>query len=233
MTNSVIAEGKTTAEAVEKGLKELNVSKDMVNIKVLEEDKKRSFYSILAPRVVKVELTIKENAEKKEHKEKQEKPKEKRATNENLEEIEVAKTDIEKFLQELLKDDYKYAVRIEKFDILVNIDGENINHLIGYRGETINALQTIISSVANKKSSSKIKVFVDIAGYKERRIKTLEELREKISNSVIRTGKAITLEPMTAYERKIIHTKLQENNKVKTFSKGEEPHRRIVVTLNK
>ena len=75
MTNSVIAEGKTTAEAVEKGLKELNVSKDMVNIKVLEEDKKRSFYSILAPRVVKVELTIKENAEKKEHKEKEEKPK--------------------------------------------------------------------------------------------------------------------------------------------------------------
>mgnify|MGYP000453676652 CR=1 FL=1 len=233
MTNSVIAEGKTTAEAVEKGLKELNVSKDMVNIKVLEEDKKRSFYSILAPRVVKVELTIKENAEKKEHKEKQEKPKEKRATNENLEEIEVAKTDIEKFLQELLKDDYKYEVRIEKFDILVNIDGENINHLIGYRGETINALQTIISSVANKKSSSKIKVFVDIAGYKERRIKTLEELAEKISKTVIRTGKAITLEPMTAYERKIIHTKLQENNKVKTFSKGEEPHRRIVVTLNK
>lgn len=233
MTNSVIAEGKTTAEAVEKGLKELNVSKDMVNIKVLEEDKKRSFYSILAPRVVKVELTIKENTEKKEHKEKQEKPKEKRATNENLEEIEVAKTDIEKFLQELLKDDYKYEVRIEKFDILVNIDGENINHLIGYRGETINALQTIISSVANKKSSSKIKVFVDIAGYKERRIKTLEELAEKISKTVIRTGKAITLEPMTAYERKIIHTKLQENNKVKTFSKGEEPHRRIVVTLNK
>ena len=233
MTNSVIAEGKTTAEAVEKGLKELNVSKEMVNIKVLEEDKKRSFYSILAPRVVKVELTIKENAEKKEHKEKQEKPKEKRTTNENLEEIEVAKTDIEKFLQELLKDDYKYEVRIEKFDILVNIDGENINHLIGYRGETINALQTIISSVANKKSSSKIKVFVDIAGYKERRIKTLEELAEKISKTVIRTGKAITLEPMTAYERKIIHTKLQENNKVKTFSKGEEPHRRIVVTLNK
>lgn len=233
MTNSVVAEGKTTAEAVEKGLKELKVSKDMVNIKVLEEDKKRSFYSILAPRVVKVELTIKENVEKKEHKEKQEKPKEKRATNENLEEIEVAKKDVEKFLKELLKDDYKYEVKIEKFDILVNIDGENINHLIGYRGETINALQTIISSVANKKSSSKIKVFVDIAGYKEKRIKTLEELAEKISKTVIRTGKAITLEPMTAYERKIIHTKLQENNKVKTFSKGEEPHRRIVVTLNK
>lgn len=232
MTNSVIAEGKTTAEAVEKGLKELNVSKDMVNIKVLEEDKKRSFYSILAPRVVKVELTIKENIERKEVK-KQEKPKEKRVTNENLEEIEIAKKDIEAFLKEFLKQDYSYDVKIENFDILVNISGENINHLIGYRGETINAMQVLISSIANKKSFSKIKVFVDVAGYKERRIKTLEELAEKISKTVIRTGKAITLEPMTAYERKIIHTKLQENDKVKTFSKGEEPHRRLVVTLNK
>ena len=129
--------------------------------------------------------------------------------------------------------DYSYDVKIENFDILVNISGENINHLIGYRGETINAMQVLISSIANKKSSSKIKVFVDVAGYKERRIKTLEELAEKISKTVIRTGKAITLEPMTAYERKIIHTKLQENDKVKTFSKGEEPHRRLVVTLNK
>ena len=76
-------------------------------------------------------------------------------------------------------------------------------------------------------------VFVDVAGYKEKRIKTLEELAEKISKTVIRTGKAISLEPMTAYERKIIHTKLQENDKVKTFSKGEEPHRRVVITLNK
>lgn len=233
MTNSIIAEGKTTAEAVEKGLKELNVSKDMVNIRVLEEEKKRSFYSILSPRVVKVELTVKENTKKTENREKIEKPREKRISNENMEEIEVAKSEIENFLKKLLKDSYNYEVKIEKFNILVNINGENINHLIGYRGETINALQTLISSIANKKSSSKIKVFVDVAGYKEKRTKTLEELAQKISKTVIRTGKSITLEPMTAYERKIIHSKLQENDKVKTFSKGEEPHRRIVVTLNK
>lgn len=233
MTNSIIAEGKTTAEAVEKGLKELNVSKDMVNIRVLEEEKKRSFYSILSPRVVKVELTVKENIKKTGNREKIEKPREKRTSNENMEEIEVAKNEIENFLKQLLKDGYNYEVKIEKFNILVNINGENINHLIGYRGETINALQTLISSIANKKSSSKIKVFVDVAGYKEKRTKTLEELAQKISKTVIRTGKSITLEPMTAYERKIIHSKLQENDKVKTFSKGEEPHRRIVVTLNK
>lgn len=230
MTKSIIAEGKTTAEAVEKGLKELKVSKNMVDIKVIEEDKKRSFYSILAPRVVKVELTVKEGVV-----EQEEKPREKRSAivNENMEEIETAKKDVETFLEKFLKDEYKYEVKIEKFDLLVNIDGENVNHLIGYRGDTINALQVLISSIANKKSSAKIKVFVDVAGYKEKRVKTLEELAEKISKTVVRTGKSITLEPMTAYERKIIHTKLQQNSKVKTFSKGEEPHRRIVVALNK
>ena len=202
----------------------------MVDIKVIEEDKKRSFYSILAPRVVKVELTVKEGAE-----EQEEKPREKRSSivNENMEEIETAKKDVETFLEKFLKDEYKYEVKIEKFDLLVNIDGENVNHLIGYRGDTINAIQVLISSIANKKSSAKIKVFVDVAGYKEKRVKTLEELAEKISKTVVRTGKSITLEPMTAYERKIIHTKLQQNSKVKTFSKGEEPHRRIVVALNK
>ena len=233
MPRSIVAEGKTTNEAIEKGLKELNVSKDMVDVKVLEEDKKRSFYSILAPRVVKVELTVKEGATKKEESTPKTTVKEKRSLNKNMEEIEIAKTDVENFLKEFLKDEYKYEVKIENFDIFVNIDGEKINHLIGYRGENINAMQVIISSIANKKSSSKVNVFVDVAGYKEKRIKTLEELAEKISKTVIRTGKAITLEPMTAYERKIIHTKLQQNNKVKTFSKGEEPHRRLVITLNK
>ena len=233
MLKSVVAEGKTTNEAIEKGLKQLNVSKDMVEVKILEEDKKRSFYSILAPRVVKVELTVKEGAEKKEEEKLKTVVKEKRSSNKNLDEIEVAKTDVENFLKEFLNDEYKYEVKIENFDIFVNIDGEKISHLIGYRGENINALQVIISAIANKKSSSKVNVFVDVAGYKEKRIKTLEELAEKISKTVIRTGKSITLEPMTAYERKIIHTKLQQNNKVKTFSKGEEPHRRLVITLNK
>lgn len=233
MLKSIVAEGKTTNEAIEKGLKQLKVSKEMVDIKVLEEDKKRSFYSILAPRVVKVELTIKEGVAKKEETLPKEPIKEKRNSNKNIEEIEIAKNDVELFLKEFLKEGYNYEVKIENFNILVNINGEKINHLIGYRGENINAMQVIISAIANKKSSSKINVFVDVAGYKEKRIKTLEELAEKISKTVIRTGKAISLEPMTAYERKIIHTKLQENDKVKTFSKGEEPHRRVVITLNK
>lgn len=222
MEKTVRAEGKTTTEAIEKGLKELGVSKDKVEIKVLEEEK-RSFYSILSPRVVKVELTLKED--------KKEKNKEEKKHNENIQEIEKAKQDIKEFLDNFLTKETKYEVKINNFDIYVDMNGENLNYLIGYRGETINAIQTILTAIANKKSTQKIRVYLDIAGYREKRIKTLEDLAEKLARTVERTKKSVTLEPMTAYERKIIHTKLQNNSKVKTFSKGEEPYRKVVISL--
>ena len=222
MEKTVRAEGKTTTEAIEKGLKELGVSKDKVEIKVLEEEK-RSFYSILSPRVVKVELTLKE--------EKKEKNKEEKKHNENIQEIEKAEQDIKEFLDNFLTKETKYEVKINNFDIYVDMNGENLNYLIGYRGETINAIQTILTAIANKKSTQKIRVYLDIAGYREKRIKTLEDLAEKLARTVERTKKSVTLEPMTAYERKIIHTKLQKNSKVKTFSKGEEPYRKVVISL--
>ena len=222
MEKTVRTEGKTTTEAIEKGLKELGVSKDKVEIKVLEEEK-RSFYSILSPRVVKVELTLKED--------KKEKNKEEKKHNENIQEIEKAEQDIKEFLDNFLTKETKYEVKINNFDIYVGMNGENLNYLIGYRGETINAIQTILTAIANKKSTQKIRVYLDIAGYREKRIKTLEDLAEKLARTVERTKKSVTLEPMTAYERKIIHTKLQNNSKVKTFSKGEEPYRKVVISL--
>lgn len=222
MEKTVRTEGKTTTEAIEKGLKELGVSKDKVEIKVLEEEK-RSFYSILSPRVVKVELTLKED--------KKEKNKEEKKHNENIQEIEKAEQDIKEFLDNFLTKETKYEVKINNFDIYVDMNGENLNYLIGYRGETINAIQTILTAIANKKSTQKIRVYLDIAGYREKRIKTLEDLAEKLARTVERTKKSVILEPMTAYERKIIHTKLQNNSKVKTFSKGEEPYRKVVISL--
>ena len=222
MEKTVRTEGKTTTEAIEKGLKELGVSKDKVEIKVLEEEK-RSFYSILSPRVVKVELTLKED--------KKEKNTEEKKYNENIQEIEKAEQDIKEFLDNFLTKETKYEVKINNFDIYVDMNGENLNYLIGYRGETINAIQTILTAIANKKSTQKIRVYLDIAGYREKRIKTLEDLAEKLARTVERTKKSVTLEPMTAYERKIIHTKLQNNSKVKTFSKGEEPYRKVVISL--
>ena len=218
MSKIIVSEGETTSEAIEKGLKELNLHRDQVEIRVLEQEK-RSFFDILAPRVVKVELTVKERPQKEE----------KILTEEDLEET---KNNVEKFIKEFLKnlgEEYKYDINIEKNEINVKIDGGNSGTLIGYRGETLNALQHILSLIANKHTSAKVRVLLNVDGYKEKREKTLEELALKVSKTVIRTNKSITLEPMNAYERKIIHSKLQDMTDIRTHSIGEEPHRRIVI----
>ena len=218
MSKIIVSEGKTTSEAIEKGLKELKLHRDQVEIRVLEQEK-RSFFDILAPRVVKVELTVKEKPQKEE----------KILTEEDLEET---KNNVEKFIKEFLKnlgEEYKYDINIEKNEINVKIDGGNSGTLIGYRGETLNALQHILSLIANKHTSAKVRVLLNVDGYKEKREKTLEELALKVSKTVIRTNKSITLEPMNAYERKIIHSKLQDMTDIRTHSIGEEPHRRIVI----
>ena len=119
MPNSIISEGKTTTEAVENGLKILKVSKDKVEIKVLENENKKSFFSILTPRVVKVELTVKENSKKEE---KRAEPVNKQY-NSNLTEIEVAKKDIEEFLKQFISkvnSEITYNIKIEDNTIVVN-----------------------------------------------------------------------------------------------------------------
>ena len=226
--NSVIAEGKTTAEAIENGLKQLNVSKDKVNIKVLENAEKRSFFSILAPRVVKVELTLKDV---KEHYA----PMQEHVNQITPEHIEIAKKNLTVFLDEFSTkfEDFDYDIKVNGNDINVELKGNDSSKLIGYRGETLNSIQIVMSTIANKNVMGKVRIILDIAGYREKRKKVLEDLADKISKTVIKTGKTIMLEPMPAYERKIIHTRLQNNEKVKTFSKGEEPYRKIVISKNK
>ena len=231
MEKSIISEGKTTNEAIEKGLKQLKVSKDKVEIKVLESEEKRSFFSILAPRIVKVELTLKEDETNK--------AKEKRNKREIVlseEEQQKATENIEEFFKEFIKElpeDVKYTIDATNSHINVNISSEKIGFLIGYRGETLYALQNILTAIAGKNIENRVRVILDIQGYKEKREKTLEELAEKVAKTVIRTKKSVKLEPMQAYERKIIHSKLQQNPKVETTSVGEEPYRRIVVSLKK
>lgn len=236
MSNSIIAEGKTTNEAIENGLKQLKVSKKMVDIKVLESEEKRSFFSILAPRVVKVELTVKENPEKEEKSTKTETKKPKKEIILTEKEQEEAEKNIEKFLKELkesIKEEFEYEIVKTSSKINVNLNGEGLGYLIGYRGETLYAMQNILSTIAGKGIQNRVRVILDIQGYKEKREKTLEELAKKVAKTVIRTKKPIKLEPMQAYERKVIHSALQENEKIETISVGEEPHRRIVISLKK
>ncbi len=228
MEKSIISEGKTTNEAIEKGLKILNVSKNKVDIKVLENEEKRSFFSILTPRVVKVQLTLKEVEE--EHKIV------KKEINLSQEEQDIAVKNVEEFLKEFLnkleKDEkIEYSIKADKSGVYVNINDKNLGYLIGYRGETLYALQNVLSAIAGKKIENKVRVFLDIESYRAKREKTLEELAEKISKTVIKTKKSITLEPMQAYERKIIHSKLQNNELVTTKSIGEEPRRRVVISF--
>lgn len=225
MSNSIISEGKTTQEAIEKGLKKLGVSKNQAEIKILEE-KKKSFFSILDPHVVKVEITVKEEVNtKKEIKEVVEKK-----VDEN--QLEKAKQNVDNFLKDFLKsisENIEYKITTENDAINVVISGNDSTILIGYRGEALNAMQVILTNIASKEIEEKVKVILDIANYKDARKKTLEDLAVKLEKTVIKTGKQVTLEPMTSYERKIIHTKLQDSEKVRTYSIGEGDKRRVVI----
>ena len=226
--DTIIAEGKTTNEAIENGLKQLKVSRDRVEVKVLENEDKRSFFSILAPRVVKVELKLKEDSKKV--------VKEKKEIVLTAEEQEKAKQNVENFMKDFVKElpeDTKYDIEKSSSGLNVSITSEKLGFLIGYRGETLYALQSILTAIAGKGVEQRVRVILDIERYKEKREKTLEELAEKVAKTVIRTKKPIKLEPMKAYERKIIHSKLQGNTRVETTSVGEEPHRRIIVSLKK
>lgn len=229
MSKTIIAEGRTTNEAIENGLKELKVSKELVNIKVLESDDKRSFFSILAPRVVKVEMTLKDEVPKKDINVKRE-------INLSIEKQEKVKQNVDNFLRDLIKElpeGTKYVINTDKTGLSVELNNENLGYLIGYRGETLYDLQNILSAIASKGIDEKVRVILDIEGYRAKRDKTLKELADKVAKTVIRTRKPITLEPMKPYERKVIHTRLQENTKIDTTSIGEEPFRRIVISLRK
>ncbi|MBP3463272.1 MAG: protein jag [Clostridia bacterium] len=223
---SNIFEGRTTNEAIEKGLKELKVSRKQVDVKVLDAEEKRSFFNILTPRVVKVELIIKEGHEKENKKD---------IVEPSAESIDMAKKNVVEFLDDFISKlptkNLSYEIKNEKNDLFINIEGDDTGYLIGYRGNVLNSLQVILNNIANTGVTERVRILLNVGGYKEKREKDLRDLAEKIAGTVIRKRKSITLEPMTSYERKIIHSKLQENTKVETHSIGEEPNRRIVVSL--
>ena len=116
-------------------------------------------------------------------------------------------------------------------EINVELEGEDMGVLIGKRGQTLDSLQYLTSLVANKVSEEYIRVKVDTENYRERRRATLENLAKNISHKVKRTRKPVSLEPMNPYERRVIHSALQNDKFVCTHSEGEEPYRRVVVTL--
>ena len=126
-------------------------------------------------------------------------------------------------------------IKYDEFDKTMNIDltGDDMGILIGKRGQTLDSLQYLTNLVVNKNVEEKIHVKVDTEDYRKRRRQTLENLAKNMSSKVKRTRRSVTLEPMNPYERRIIHSALQNDKYVTTHSEGEEPYRKVVITLKK
>ena len=127
------------------------------------------------------------------------------------------------------------SIKYDEFDKTMNIDlsGDDMGVLIGKRGQTLDSLQYLVNLVVNKNSEEKIHVKVDTEDYRRRRKQTLENLAKNMAAKVKRTRRPVSLEPMNPYERRIIHSALQNDKYVTTHSEGEEPYRRVVITLKK
>lgn len=127
----------------------------------------------------------------------------------------------------------KIDVQVNEDNVSINLIGDDMGILIGKRGQTLDSLQYLVSLVVNKYSDNYMRVKVDTENYRERRKATLENLAKNIAFKVKRTKRAVSLEPMNPFERRIIHSALQNDKYVTTKSEGEEPYRHVVVLLKK
>lgn len=226
--------GKTYDEAVKNALENIGLKKSQVMIEIIKEPKK-TFFSILEPRQVKVKVTELEEVTNVSNKiEESVVHKESKIVEVSEEDINDAKVRIEAFLKEYfsrLEIDLNVNIFFDENVLKVDISGDKAGLIIGYRGENLEALQVLVANIANKGREKHVKILVDAESYRKKRSKTLEELAMKVAGSVIGKRRSITLEPMSAYERKVIHSTLQNHPKVKTHSVGEEPYRKVIVSL--
>ncbi|WP_168123261.1 RNA-binding cell elongation regulator Jag/EloR [Paenibacillus sp. HB172176] len=202
----IVASGKTIDDAVRNGLTQWQVTKDRVKIDVLEQPSK-GLFGLLGVKAAKVELELIPDA---------------------IEEAEQFLLEVARTMGLQVSIDRKQT----KEGTLLSVSGSSdLGMLIGRRGGTLDALQYLINIVANRYSDSHLRIVLDAEDFRERRRKTLSELSDRLAGRVIRTRKEVVLEPMTPLERKVIHSQLQNHPKVRTFSKGDEPNRRVVIAL--
>ena len=205
MDKFVEKSGRTVEDAVTAALVDLNLERDQVEIEVIEEGS-RGFFGI-GSKLAKVLVTPKERPQDR----------------------------AEKFLQDIF-DKMELQVNLEfeevEGSLNINMSGEQMGILIGRRGETLDALQYLTSLVVNKGDKEYVRISIDTEDYRKRREDTLEKLAKKLAERVLKYRRSITLEPMNPYERRIIHSTLQNNKMVTTYSVGEEPNRKVVIAMN-
>lgn len=132
---------------------------------------------------------------------------------------------------ELMKMEATIDIVEKENQINIEIKGAGMGLLIGHRGETLDAIQYLVSLFINKETGEYKRVIVDTENYRSKREETLKKLAKRLAHKVAKTRKKVTLEPMNPYERRIIHSTLQNDQYVKTYSEGEEPFRRVVISL--
>jgi spoIIIJ-associated protein len=204
---SIETTGKTVDEAVEQALLDLGVPMDQVDVEVLEEPVK-GLLGFIGSKPAKVKVSVVVRVEQK-------------AVN----------------LLNSIADTMGLAITInvsEKKDFLnINLEGKDLGILIGRRGETLDALQFLVNLSANKNQPSRKKIIIDIEGYRNRRTETLYKLAAKLANKAKQRGRSVVLEPMSSQERRIIHTALHGRDDIYTFSEGDDPYRKIVISPKK
>lgn len=205
MNKMVVGKGKTIEEAINAGLKELGVTLYEVETNVVQVPESGVF-GIFGKKEAVVEVTVLNNAGKK----------------------------AEEFLGEMLDAmniPCTITSRLEDDVLHVELAGKDMGILIGRRGQTLDSLQYLVSLVVNRSGDKYIRVVLDTENYRSKRQKTLEALADKMASKAVRYGKKMSLEPMNPSERRIIHARLQNSNKVFTFSEGDEPYRHVVIQL--
>ena len=199
----VTASGQTVDEAVQSALAQLNTTRDQVEVNVIDEGKK-GFLGIFGSKLAIVSVRLAKDQIK----------------------------ETEKFILDVTRNmevNVTLKTTVEDNHVLFELSGDKIALLIGKRGQTLNALQYLVQLVINKDSKQFYRVTVDAEGYRGRRKETLEALALKMADKAKRLNKKVALEPMPPYERKIIHSVLQNRKDVNTYSDGVEPHRYIVI----
>ncbi|MBN2797313.1 MAG: protein jag [Clostridia bacterium] len=204
---SVEVVATTVEEAIEQALIQLNTNELDVEIEVLEEPKK-ALFGFFGGKEAKVRVTKRMNIE------------------------EIAKDFILKLLG-TMDVEVKLSVKLKQNNLYIDMDGPEMAILIGRRGQTLDSLQYLVSLVVNKDREDYIRVILDTENYRQKRKDTLERLAFKLAKRAKKINKSITLEPMNPYERRIIHSALQNNKFVTTKSEGEEPFRKVVIVVNK
>ena len=243
--------GKSVDEALDRALDQFETSSDQVDYEVIEKESNGLLG--LFSRPAKIRVRLKEQEQEEEFvkpsavqkvvetssvvEEKEEEQPEEKISVEPVDESLLVQT-AEDFLTKVCDKmgiDAKFEISCASEDsrIDINIVGNDMGLLIGKRGQTLDSLQYLTSLVVNKESGTYYKVKLDTENYRARRKETLENLARNISSKVKKTKKSVALEPMNPYERRIIHSALQNDKYVETYSEGEEPNRKVLVAMKK